>query len=424
VAAADIIVRATTAATSPRPATTADERKSTVPAPLDGIKILDFTRFQNGPHGTAMLSDMGAEVLKVERPGDGDPMRSLGTQPDGFNAIFEACNRGKQSMTLNIKTPEAREIVYKLVEQVDVVVENFIPGVMDGLGIGYERLRTINPRLIYAINSGFGLEGEWSRRGCYDHVAQGVSGAMISLAGGPGTPPVKLGWGFADQVSSIVLAYAIMTALVARERFGLGQQVDVSLLGSMMTVQATAITGYLHTSEQPRTPLGGPGAATFSYHQAGDGEWFTDGVLTPNHWPKFCAALDRPDLVDDERSVDAWARAKNREWITQQVNDTFSTQPRQYWMDRFAEHDVPGGPVYDYAGLVENRQAWDNDYLIELDHPHFEGHRAVGIPVAFSETPVHVQGASPEVGQHTEEVLLKLGYSWKDIEGLRDSEVT
>jgi crotonobetainyl-CoA:carnitine CoA-transferase CaiB-like acyl-CoA transferase len=393
-----------------------------MPAPLEGIKILDFTRFQNGPHATVMLSDMGADVLKVERPGEGDPGRALGRQPDGFCGYFEALDRGKRSMTLDLGTEQGREIVFKLVEGSDVVTENFRPGVMDGLGIGYEHLGKVNPRLIYATNSGFGPKGPWSERGSFDIVAQGMSGSMISQGGGPGSEPVHIGWGLADQVGSMVFAYGIMTALLARERHGVGQKIDVSQLGAMMTLQALGLTGFLHTGTQ-LVRTGRAISPTFTYYQASDGEWLTIGVLTPKHWPLLCHALERDDLLTDVRSAEPFARAENREWLMEELAGAIGKRPRQHWLDALVANDVPCGPVYDYAGVTADSQFWDNGYLVELDHPHFEGHRVVGIPVQLSETPGGVQGPAPELGQHTEQVLLDLGYEWPEIEALRDGGV-
>ena len=393
-----------------------------MPAPLEGIRILDFTRFQNGPHATVMLSDMGADVLKVERPGEGDPGRSLGRQPDGWCAYFEALDRGKRSMTLDMGTEQGREIVLKLAARSDVVTENFRPGVMDRLSVGYEALRKVNAKLIYATNSGFGPEGEWAERGSYDIVAQGMSGAMIAQGGGPGAEPVQGPWGLADQVGSIVFAFSIMTALVARERHGVGQRVDVSQLGAMMTLQTLGLTPYLHSGEQRRR-TGGPWNPTFAAYQASDGEWLTVGVLTPKHWPLLCRAFGRDDLITDERSAEPFARLEHREWLAGEIAGTLRTQPRQHWLDALVAQDVPCGPVYDYAGVAADRQFWDNGYLVEVDHPHFQGHRAVGIPAMLSETPGRVQGAAPELGQHTEQVLLDLGYSWPDIERLHDDGV-
>jgi crotonobetainyl-CoA:carnitine CoA-transferase CaiB-like acyl-CoA transferase len=395
-----------------------------MPAPLEGIKVVDFTRYQNGPHATVMLSDMGARIIKVEMPGDGDPGRSLGVASDGFCSYFEALNRGKESVTLNLYEEGAREVVHRLVAEADVLTENFRPGFLDRLGYGYEELRKVNERLIYATNSGFGPDGQWRDRGSFDVVAQGMSGAMVSQAGGPGNVPVSCAWGLADQVGSMAFAYGIMTALVARERFGMGQRVDVSQLGAMVTLQALSVQAYLHTERQTTVPGGRPFSATFAWYQASDGEWFTIGILDPKHWPKLCAALERADLVTDERSADPFARNANRDWLMAEIQKTVSTRPRAEWLTRICAQDVPTGPVYDYAGVVADEQFWKNGYLQHVEHPHFPGHRAVGIPVSMSETPPKVQGVAPELGQHTEQVLLDLGYTWEDIERFHESGVT
>jgi CoA:oxalate CoA-transferase len=391
--------------------------------PLEGIKVLDFTRYQNGPHGTAMLADMGADVLKVELPGDGDPGRSIGRLPDGFSAYFEALNRGKRSIVLDLRSAEGQEIVRRLIPEVDVVVENFRPGVMDGFGIGYEQIKESNARLIYAINSGFGPTGEWSDRGSFDHISQGMSGAMISQGGGPGNVPMSVSWGLADQVGGMTLAYGVMTALLARERFGMGQKIDVSQLGAMLSVQGFMLVAYLHTREQPQRTPGVSQNPTFSWYLAGDGEWLTIGVLDPKNWPKLCHCLDRDDLVEDARAADPFARVEHGEWLTGELRTAFATKPREEWLTLLSAAGVPCGPIYDYEGVAAEQQHWQNGYLIELEHPHFPGHQTVGIPVHLSETPGVVRGPAPELGQQTEEVLLELGYQWSEIEELHDRGV-
>ncbi len=394
------------------------------PAPLDGIRILDLTRYQNGPHATVMLSDMGAEILKVEMPGNGDPGRSLGIGPDGFCSYFETLNRGKKSITLNLYKPESREVMLKLVEKVDVLTENFRPGFLDKLGYGYDELKAVNPQLIYATNSGFGHTGDWRTRGSFDVVAQGMSGAMIATAGGPGNEPYNAPWGLADQVGSMVFAYGIMSALMARERHGVGQKVDVSQLGAMITLQALSIQAFLHTKQQPTVAGGRPFSATFAWYKSSDDGWLTIGILDPKHWPKLCQALGREDLVSDERSADPFARNENRDWLMAEIQKTVETQPRQHWLDAIVAQDVPCGPIYDYASVEADPQFWQNGYLAEVEHPNFPGHQAVGIPVTMSETPPRVQGVAPELGQNTEELLLEMGYDWSDIERFHDAGVT
>ena len=391
-----------------------------MPAPLEGIRILDFTRYQNGPHATAMLADMGAEVLKIERPREGDPGRALGRRPDGFCSYFEALNRGKQSLTVNLGSAEGTQIVHRLVAEADVVTENFRPGVMDSLGVGYKQLRPLNARLIYAANNGFGTKGPWTERGSFDIVSQGISGAMIAQGGGPGSEPANVAWGLADQVGSMVFAYGIMTALLARERFGVGQRVDVSQMGAMTTLQALSLVSYLHSGVQE--PRRAP-SATFTYYQDANDEWLTIGVLAPKHWPPLCSTLDREDLITDQRAADPFARVEHAAWLREQLKAAFRARPRAHWLEALAAVDVPCGPVYDYASVVAEPQFWENDYLIELEHPNFPGHRTVGVPVQLSETPAQVRGPAPELGQHTEEALLALGYDWDGITTLRDDGV-
>jgi len=376
-----------------------------MPAPLEGITVLDFTRYQNGPHATVMLSDMGARVIKVEQPNEGDPGRWLGRQPDGFCGYFEALDRGKESITLDLRNEQAKEIVFQLVERVDVVTENFRRGVMDRLGIGYEALRERNPQIIYAMNSGFGPQGPLANLPSFDIVAQGISGAMAGMAGEDGVP-TQLPWGLADQVGSMVFAYGIVTGIAARELHGVGQRIDVSQMGAMATLQTLSIVRYLHTGEQGarfRNPL-------FTAYEASDGRWLTIGVLTPKWWGGLCTALDRTDLITDERFAEPFARFEHRDELSSQFVSIFRTRPRDEWLRALEEHDVPCGPVYDYEELSAEQQFWDNDYLVELDHPLFEGHRTVGIPVAFSETQPRVQGPAPELGADNAAVLSELGY--------------
>ncbi len=395
-----------------------------MPAPLEGIKIVDFTRYQNGPHATAMLADMGADVLKVEMPGNGDPGRQLGVGPDGFCSYFEGLNRGKRSMTLDLRAEGALELVHKLVAEADVLTENFRPGYLDSIGMGYEAMRKINPQLIYATNSGFGPNGEWATRGSFDVVAQGMSGAMVALGGGPGERPITAPWGLADQTGSIVFAYGIVTALFARAQHGVGQKIDVSQLGAMMSLQVLSLQAFLHNGMQHRLKPGRSFSATFAWYQAGDGEWFTMGLLDPKTWPALCEAIERPDLMDDDRTVDPWARRDSEEWLRNELEQVFLTRTRDEWIERLVAGRIPCGPVYDYAQVADDEHFWINGYLQEVPHANFENHRVVGIPVQFSETATKVRTAAPELGQNTEQVLLDLGYDWSDIERFHDAGIT
>ncbi len=394
-----------------------------MPAPLTGIKIVDFTRYQNGPHATLMLADLGAEIIKVEMPGNGDPGRALGRQPDGFCAYFEGLNRGKKSMTLNLLKPESREIVRKLVEGADVLTENFRPGFLDSIGLGYEVVRQWNPKIIFATNSGFGPRGEWRERGSFDVVAQGMSGAMVSNGGGPGNEPVSLPWGLADQVGSMFFAYGIVGAVLARERYGVGQKIDVSQLGAMLSLQSFSLVSFLHNKRQMTRTSNRPANPVFAPYKAADEVWLTIGVLDPKDWPKLCTALGRADLIDDERTKDAFARAINGDFLREELTNTIMTRPRRHWLDALIALEVPCGPVHDYEGVYNDPQIWENGYLVKAPHPQFPDYTAIGLPVVFGETPGEVTGGAPELGQHTEEVLLELGYTWEQMETLRTAGV-
>ncbi|HJN91388.1 MAG TPA: CoA transferase, partial [Dehalococcoidia bacterium] len=222
--------------------------------PLDGIRILDFTRYQQGPFSTVLLSDMGADVIKVEERSNGDLGRSLGLQPDGWCAYFEAHNRNKRSITIDPRKPEGQAILYRLVKDIDVVVDNFRPGVMERLGLDLETLRPYNPLIITASATGFGEQGEMARRPSFDVIGQGMGGIMSNQGGGPDEPPMTVMGGMADQVGAMVLALGIAGAVVARERQGVGQHVDASLLGSQVALQGLQLTGFMRDGTQTPSP--------------------------------------------------------------------------------------------------------------------------------------------------------------------------
>lgn len=392
-----------------------------MPSPLDGIKILDFTRFQQGPHGTVMLGDMGAEVLKIEAPNGGDLGRSLGLQPDGFCAYFEAHNRNKRSMTLDLQKPEAKEIIYKLVEQSDVTVENFRRGVMDRLGFGYETFKKINPKVVYAVASGYGPVGPLAERPSYDMIGQAMGGIMIAQGGGPGCHPELIVGGLADQVGSMMLAYGIMTALVARERYGVGQKVDVSLLGSQIALQGWGFTRYLRQRRQPNVPPdSNPLAAPY---QGADDKWLIICSIDPNQWPDVCAAFDVVELVEDPRFTTPRDRYKNQDALRAHLGAKIRERPRDEWLDRLVKHDVPNAPVYDYAEAAADEQVLANNYVTTVEHPSLGTLGVTGTAVTLSETPGFPRTGSPELGQNTEDVLLDLGYDWDQIGALREKDV-
>ncbi len=395
-----------------------------IPTPhgaLDGIRVLDFTRYQQGPYATVLLSDMGARVVKVEEPG-GEPGRANGRQPDGFSAYFEAHDRGKQSITLDLRMPEARDAVRRLVPHFDVVVENFRPGAMEHWGLGYEDLRALKPDLIVASGSSWGREGPWAQRPGFDHVGQALSGVMVEQGGGPGHVPHALIGGFADQIGAMLLAYGIACALVVREREGIGQHVDVSLIGAMTAVQAMPITRFLRTGEQ--RGFEERRAATYTHYECADGRYVAIAANTQAFWERLCDALERPDLREDARFVGPFERDRNKLALVDILDAQFRTQASTHWTERIAAADVPHAPVLDYAGLAEHPQFWANGYLQEIDTPNLGRMRVPGPAVRMSATPTRVQGGGPELGEHTESVLLGAGFTWDEVAALRASGAT
>lgn len=383
---------------------------------LAGIRVLDFTRYQQGPYATVLLSDMGAEVVKVEEPG-GEPGRAMGRGPDGFSAYFEAHDRGKQSVTFDLRMEEARAAIRRLVPHFDVVVENFRPGTMERWGLGYEDLRALRPDIILASGSSWGRLGPWAERPGYDHVGQALSGVMVEQGGGPGRPPHALIGGFADQIGAMLLAYGVACALVVREREGLGQHVDVSLISAMTAVQAMPLTRFLRTGEQ--RGFEERRAATYTHYECADGRYVAIAANTQAFWERLCDALGRPELRDDVRFRGPFDREANKSALVEVFEAQFRTQPAAHWLERITAADVPNAPVLDYAGVAEHPQFWANGYLQEIATPNLGPMRVPGPAVRMSVTPSRVQGGGPELGQHTESVLLASGFTWPEIDALQ-----
>jgi crotonobetainyl-CoA:carnitine CoA-transferase CaiB-like acyl-CoA transferase len=384
---------------------------------FEGVRVLDLTRYQQGPFAGVLLADMGAEVVKVEEPG-GEPGRANGRDESGFSAYFEAHNRGKRSMVLDLRTEAARDAVRLLLPRFDVVLENFRPGVMERWGLGYEDLRALRTDVILASGSAWGRTGPWAQRPGYDHVAQALSGVMSEQGGGPEEEPHALIGGFADQIGAMLLAYGIASALFVRERSGRGQHVDVSLIGSMLALQAMPVTRYLRTDRQPGFEF--RRAATYTHYRAADGRHVAIAANTQAMWERCCEAMGHPEWRDDPRFVGPFERAEHKLELVQAFEGAFLERPADDWLERLTAHDVPNAPVLDYAGVAAQEQYWANGYLQEIESPSLGPMRVPGPPVHMSETPPRVQGAGPELGMDTEAVLLEAGVTWPEIEALRE----
>jgi crotonobetainyl-CoA:carnitine CoA-transferase CaiB-like acyl-CoA transferase len=400
--------------------------------PLDGIRVIDWTIWQQGPVCSAMLGDLGAEVIKIEDRVSGDPGRGILKMSgvdlsDRPNFYFEANNRNKKSITLDLKQPEAIEIVCGLIAKSDVFVQNFRKGVADRLGLGYEALKAHNEKLIYASATGYGPDGPSSAEPSFDQLGLARSGIMLA-AGEPDMPPLGVAGGIADQMGAVMLAYGVLAAIVAREKHGVGQEVNTSHLSSMMWLQGLSVSSKLMMGfpmlRQFRNRAGNP---LWNHYRCKDDRWLCMGMLQADrYWADFCRAIDRPQLLDDERFANIGLRAQNSEACVAEIDAALAERTRDEWIEVFdrSEGDFILTVVNSIDDLPQDPQVIANDYVVDFEHPNHGPIQVQGMPVELRETPGQVRDPAPEFGQHTEEVLLDvLGYDWERISKLRTSEV-
>jgi len=400
--------------------------------PLEGIRIIDWTIWQQGPVATQMLADLGAEVIKIEERERGDPGRGItavagsATVRGGRNYYFEANNKHKKSIALNLKQPEAREIVHRLAARSDVFVQNFRKGVAQRLGLGYADLATLNPRIIYASASGYGPEGPDSGEPSFDYLGQARSGIMNAVGSGTTTPTYVYG-GIADQMGAIMLAYGVLAALFARERTGIGQEVDASHLGSMMALQGlNVVARTIMGKEFPRNTRANAYNPLWNHYRCADDKWISLAMLQPDrYWKDFCTVIGKTELLEDPRFADAKTRGKNSAALVAIFDDVFAARPRDEWMRILkGSGDFIYTIVNSVSDLPGDPQVRANDYLVDYDHPALGNLTLLGMPVKLSATPGEPRGHAPELGEHTEMLLTEmLGYSWDEVARLREANV-
>ena len=395
--------------------------------PLSGIQILDCTIWQNGPYASVLLSDMGAQVIKVEQREAGDPGRGLVERiPRGdISTYFEAMNRNKRSITLDLKKDQGRQIFYKMVETADVVVQNFRVGVAERIGIDYDSLVEVNPKIICASATGFGRKGPEATNGVFDILGIARGGAMRSLQYPDSELVYTGGFGMADQTGAMVLAHAITMALLARERFGVGQDVEISQLGAQFLLQHMGITRYLITggSVPParRREVFNP---LFSVYECQGSKWLALACLQADrHWKDICEVLELGELEKDPRFAQMIERNANGKDLVPILDRAFASKPRESFLEALTARRVPCSPVNDYSDLAEDVQVQANEYLVEMEHPDLGPIQEVGVPIQMSRTPGRVRNTAPQLGQHTEEVLLEFGFDWEQIQKFREDAV-
>jgi crotonobetainyl-CoA:carnitine CoA-transferase CaiB-like acyl-CoA transferase len=390
---------------------------------LEGVKVLDFSQLLQGPFATQMMGDLGADVIKIERNGSGDIYRGM----TFFNQwiagdespCFMAWNRNKRSLAIDIKSPQGKEIVYKLAKEADVLVENFRPGVMERLGYGYEDLKKINPRIIYCSASGWGDDGPYLTRPGQDLLVQSVSGAIMT-SGKNSDGPVAIGTALCDQVNGLNSVYAILAALYYRERTGKGQEIKTNLLSSAIAFQMQdyfTIQNLGQNFERPESKIGHPGnPAPFGMYQTSDG--YLTIAMSP--WPKLVEALGNQSLM---RYNDPQVLFDDRDKIHGIIEAITVTKTTDEWLEIMLGLDLWVAKVNDQRDVEKDPQVIHNNTFIDVEHPKAGKVKVTNIPFTMSETPGQIKRSSPLIGEHGTEILIEIGYSEGDIENLVSENV-
>ena len=388
--------------------------------PLEGVRILDLTWVLAGPFASMVLCDLGADVIKVERPPIGDVARMTAPLVNGESCYFLSVNRGKRSIAIDLKNEAGRELFLRLVERVDVVMENFTPGTMEALGLGYDVLCQRNRRLIYAATSGFGQTGPDRLRPALDIIAQGMGGIM-SITGEPGGPPVRPGTSLGDIAAGLFTAIGVLAALHERERSGRGQMIDVAMLDCQVSILENAFARYFATGEVPG-PIGTrhPVATPFQAFPTRDGyvvlalSWGVE-----NQWELLCATIDRVDLIGDPRFDHPALRTEHHAELEPILNEAMRQKTTSEWLQEFDAIGLPCGPLNNIAQAAEQPQVVARRMLVEVEHPRVGRLKLPDTPVKLSRTPGGIRGPSPALGQNTYEVLSSLlGLSAEELDEL------
>jgi crotonobetainyl-CoA:carnitine CoA-transferase CaiB-like acyl-CoA transferase len=384
---------------------------------LDGIRVLDLSRVIAGPYCAMMLADLGADVVKVERPGRGDDMRYLGNGKDGMSLGFATINRNKRAIAVDLQHPEGATLVRELARRADVVLENFVPGVAERLGLGYVALSATNPALVYASVSGYGQDGPYARRPGYNTIAMGMSGLM-ALTGQPGDPPTRPGGSISDVAASYVAFGAVCAALVQRFRTGRGQHVDVSLLASSVALLPDPSAHYFASGVVPkRVGNRNPNVTPAEAFKAADG-FLNVVILNPDQYEKFCRALGDEGLVSEARFATNEARVANHPAFKARIEAALAGRTVNEWVERLIAVGIAAGPIYEFDQVFEDPQVRHMGMVREVEQPGLGSVRMLGFPFAAGGSRPPFRRPAPRLGEHTREVLGELGISASEIDRL------
>ena len=391
--------------------------------PLAGIRVIDLTRVLSGPFCSMMLGDMGAEVIKIERPSAGDDTRAFAPPYQGEeSAYFLSVNRNKKSLALDMKQDAAKEVLWKLVENADVIIENFRPGAAARLGFGYKDVAARNPDIIYGSISGFGDTGPGAKRPGYDLVIQGESGLM-DITGDPDSPPTKMGTSIADMVAGMMLSQGILAALNARHVMGKGQHVKVSMLEALASLLTYQASNYYATGITPkRRGNAHPSIVPYETFQAGDG-WLNVAVANDSLWQKFCDAADKPEWKDHPNYAAAPDRVQNRDEIMPLITEVLKTRTRAEWIALLDAAGVPCGAIATVAEICESETLKARGVIWEMDHKTAGVVKTIANPIEFTGTKLATPAPPPRLGEHADEILASAGYDAAAISALKDQGV-